>query len=92
MTRQHVKSDRIHERQPFEEQITVRFQAEPVTGSGKNISRAGVYFIADTEVRVTVTIGGREVSGQLVRVENHGQGRTGMAVKFEQDVLPVVVD
>jgi hypothetical protein len=77
-----LKSNREFDRLPFAEDVSVTFQVEPVSGSGKNISAAGIYFIADADVQVQVRIGDREIIGHLVRVENHGRGRTGIAVKF----------
>lgn len=83
----HVKSNRVFERDELAEEVSVSFQAEPVSGSGKNISKAGVYFVAEADVRVRVRIGAREIEGLLVRVENHGPGKTGIAVRFEASSL-----
>ena len=81
----HLKSNREHERVPFAEEVTVTLEEQSIRGSGENASAAGVYFIAEEEIQVKVTIGGVEYSGQLVRVENHGPGRTGLAVRFAED-------
>ena len=71
-------------RQPFGDVIEVEFEARPIRGSGQNVSAAGVYFIAEDEIKVNVLLGDVEVPGTLVRVENHGEGRTGFAVRFDQ--------
>ncbi len=76
------QTKRDSERLPLAAEVQVAFQSEPVSGSGKNISANGVFFIADEEVRVTVRIGDRDVEGQLVRAESRGGGKTGLAVKF----------
>lgn len=76
-------SKRDHERLRLATEVRVTFQAEPLSGPGQNISCNGVFFIADQDIRVTVSIGDREVEGVLVRAENHSQGKTGLAVKFE---------
>ena len=78
----HLKSERAAERLPFAAGVSVAFPDAPIVGSGKNISETGVYFIADDEIRVEVTLGDRVVRGRLVRVENHGQNKTGLAVRF----------
>ena len=80
----HLKSNRTHDRLPLVADVSVKLQHEPVTGSGRNISAVGVYFIAEDEVRATVRIGDQEVVGTLVRVEHHGDGRTGIAVRFDE--------
>ena len=78
----HLKSSRVHERFPITDDVEVTFHADPIRGSGKNISAEGLFFIADEEIRVTVQVGGEEIEARLVRVENHGHGRTGIAVRF----------
>ena len=81
------RSQRESERLRLASEVCVTFQADPVSGPGQNISATGVYFLADQEVRVTVRIGDREVEGHLVRAEKHGSGKTGLAVRFDQDAL-----
>ena len=80
-------SKRSHERLPLVAEVEVDLQSEPVRGSGRNVSRVGVYFIADDEIRAKVRIGGREAEGTIVRIEDHGQGKTGIAVKFDPDAF-----
>ena len=79
-----LKSNRSHDRLPMLSDVIVDLQSEPVKGSGRNISKVGVYFIADEEIRAKVRIGDREVDGIVVRVENHGKGHTGIAVRFDE--------
>lgn len=83
----HLKSNRNHERSSFENEVSVTFQTDAVCGSGKNISDAGVFFVAEQDVRVRVRIGDQEVDGFLVRMENHGPGKTGIAVRFPEGSL-----
>ena len=82
-----LDSSRTFERKPFADKVSVAFQDTPIVGSGKNISKAGVYFIVDDEIRVEVTLGDRVVRGRLVRVENHGENKTGLAVRFLDGAL-----
>ena len=82
--RTNLNSNRIHERLPLVADVRVDLQAEPIRGAGRNISAVGVYFIAEADIRVTVRIGDREVTGTLVRVERHGTERTGIAVCFDE--------
>lgn len=77
-------SKRDSERLRLATEVCVTFQAEPVSGPGQNISDSGVFFIAEQDVRVTVRIGDQEIEGHLVRAENHGSGKTGLAVRFTQ--------
>ena len=82
--KRHMRSNRSEERLPLVAEVSVDFQSATVIGSGRNISAEGVYFIAADEIRATVRIGDREVEGVIVRVENHGKGHTGVAVRFDE--------
>lgn len=66
------------------EQVTIRFEAGQIVGSGQNISQQGVFFTATASIPVTVRIEGKDevVYGELVRVESMGNGRVGIAVRF----------
>lgn len=70
----------------LEEQVTIRFEAGTIVGPGQNISLQGVFFTAAASIPVTVEIAGRAdvVRGELVRVETMGDGRVGIAVRFQQ--------
>jgi hypothetical protein len=75
-------------------EVTIRFDAGAISGSGQNISSQGVFFTADGTLPVTVSIAGKgEVCGRLVRLESMGDGRIGVAVRFDEDeptLVPVV--
>ncbi len=75
---------RITERSALDRYVEVRFQSEPMVGPGENISEQGVFFVSDGAVRVTVTIDGQdeEIPGELVRIQAMGEGRMGIAVRF----------
>ena len=70
-------------RLPLPDEVTVSIETVTLRGSGENVSESGVYFIADEVVRVRVAIGGTTIGGDLVRIESHGQGRTGIAIRFD---------
>jgi hypothetical protein len=75
----------------LDEQVTIRFEAGAITGSGRNISAQGVFFTADAALPVIVQIAGRaDVRGRLVRLESMGDGRIGVAVRFDEEA-PVFV-
>lgn len=66
-------------------EVTIQFDAGSLAGSGQNISVQGVFFTAEAALPVTVRVKGRgEVTGKLVRVESMGDGRLGIAVRFDQ--------
>ena len=49
-------------------EVTIRFDAGSIVGSGENISLQGVFFTADGALPVTVQVAGRgDVTGKLVR-------------------------
>ena len=64
--------------------VTVCFDELKLIGPGQNISPEGVFFIADTSLRVTVHVEGEDEPriGELIRVQNMGEGRVGVAVRF----------
>lgn len=65
-------------------EVTIQFEAGAISGSGQNISVQGVFFTADVGIPVTVRVKGHgEVAGKLVRVESMGEGRLGIAVRFD---------
>ncbi|MBL8725489.1 MAG: PilZ domain-containing protein [Planctomycetes bacterium] len=77
---------RVDPRLPLDEAVSIEFPAEPITGSGRNISLQGVFFTAPMAVAVSVRIAGHAepVPGELVRVETMGDGRVGIAVRFRE--------
>lgn len=72
------------ERGPLAGRVTVEMAPEPIVGPGQNISEEGVFFVAETSLRVRVKIDGEErwLDGEVVRVQSMGEGRVGMAIKF----------
>jgi hypothetical protein len=72
-------------RKALREPVSVRLLAPGVTGAGENISEQGVLFVVDGPVEVMVRIGDREheVRGTLVRLQDLGGGRSGIAVRFD---------
>lgn len=85
--------NRRSERVDLSERVTIELPAATLTGTGDNISEQGVFFRADASIPVRVRIGDSEtvVHGELVRVENIGDGSIGIAVRFaapNPDLLP----
>ena len=69
----------------IDSEVTIRFEAGAIVGSGENMSVQGVFFTADGSLPVTVQVAGRgDVSGRLVRLESMGDGRIGIAVRFDE--------
>jgi hypothetical protein len=64
--------------------VVVRFGQLELVGPGQNISPEGVFFVADTSLRVSVSIEGEAEprEGELVRVQTMGEGRVGVAIRF----------
>ena len=79
---------RMEDRLPMLGDVTVKFSGKPVVGSGQNISHEGVYFVAEGAVKVQVVLQGRDepIAGHVVRVAIMGDGKTGIAVVFDQPV------
>ncbi len=69
------------------ETVTIKIHTDTIVGPGQNISAQGVFFIADAELRVSVSISGvaEPVDGTLVRVQHMGEGKLGIAVRFEEN-------
>ena len=77
----------------MEEHVTITIQTDEIVGPGQNMSSQGVFFVADTSLKVSVSIQGvaEPVEGHLVRVQQMGEGKLGIAVRFtEAPDLPVV--
>ena len=73
------------------ETVTVKIHTDTILGPGQNISAQGVFFVADATLHVSVSIQGvaEPVEGHLVRVQHMGEGKLGIAVRFdEQPDLP----
>ncbi|MEO6595648.1 MAG: PilZ domain-containing protein [Planctomycetota bacterium] len=85
--------NRVETRQALDATVTVHFDSTAIMGSAQNISQQGVFFTAGGSVPVTVRIDGkdRSVRGELVRFDNMGDGRFGIAVRFVENA-PDLVD
>ena len=76
---------RVHPRVDLEGEVAIELAAAVLTGSGENISQQGVYLTAQGAIPVRARLpGGEVVAGELVRVENLGAGRIGLAVRFHE--------
>ncbi len=71
-------------RKGFARDVTIQFSQAEIVGPGQNISPQGVFFVADTTLRVKVKVDGVEgdLDGELVRVQAMGEDRVGVAVRF----------
>ncbi len=84
---------RRHDRIDFAEPVSLEFDGTPVVGSGENISVQGVYFTTDTPIKVLVRIrDGSTVQAELVRAEAMGDGRVGVAVRFQEPSAGLIAD
>ena len=92
-SQKHTSTNRRFERVSFDRAVTVRFEGDAIVGSGQNVSEQGVFFVSDQAIPVKVEIDGREgqLTGELIRIENMGDGQVGIAVKF-QDTHDDLVD
>lgn len=77
-------------RLPMDENVTVTLMTDTIVGPGQNISPHGVFFVAEGSLRVKVQMpGGSEpVEGKLVRVQHMGEGKLGIAVRFDGESEP----
>lgn len=65
--------------------VTITLDEATLVGSGDNISLQGVFFTTDEPITVTVQVANQgEVRGKLVRLESMGDGRYGIAVRFDE--------
>ncbi|MBM3961224.1 MAG: PilZ domain-containing protein [Planctomycetes bacterium] len=65
--------------------VTIDLEANTLVGSGDNISLQGVFFTTDEPITVTVHVADHcVVRGKLVRLESMGDGRYGIAVRFDE--------
>lgn len=77
-------------RRALRETVSVRLLAPRLAGAGENVSEQGVLFTVDGPVEVMVRIGDRETElrGTLVRLQDLGGGRSGIAVRFDAPCKP----
>lgn len=75
---------RTDERRSMDGQVSVRLVDDTFVGPGQNISRDGIFFVAESSLKVLVDTGeGSEpLEGELVRVQSMGEGQVGIAVRF----------
>lgn len=95
MTEANIKTGidvREHARTGFDAEVAIELDAAVLVGSGQNVSAQGIYFTAEGVIPVRVRLGTAPdlVAGELVRVENLGDGRIGLAVRFA-DARPDLV-
>lgn len=85
LSQQETRERRRPERRPLDGEVVVEFSEADLVGPGQNISEAGVFFVTEGSIPVSVRVEGREglVAGQLVRVESMGAGKLGIAIKFD---------
>lgn len=83
-----ANDSRRADRHPLDAAVTIDIAALSFAGSGENISQQGVYFTAEATVPVAVRIGdtGKTVRGHLVRFESMGNGRIGVAIRFDEPI------
>lgn len=76
-------------RQPAGGKVTIRIETEELEGTANNVSRSGVLFFTDSELKVTVEVEHEgEVQtrlGNLVRCERIKGDHRGWAVEFDQE-------
>tara|TARA_R110002072_G_scaffold27804_2_gene90184 strand:- start:13555 stop:13845 length:291 start_codon:yes stop_codon:yes gene_type:complete len=87
-----TSADRKFDRVGFDSAVTIRLAGGAIVGNGQNVSEQGVFFVSEGSIPVMVEIDGREhpIPGELVRIENMGDGMVGLAVKFADTVTDLV--
>lgn len=94
---QRVRERRSSDRIPLEGSASVRILESEVIGPSRNISQEGIYFIAEAEMPVEVTLPSKDVlKGKIVRIGAVREGELGIAVRFDErlspDQLPELTD
>lgn len=84
-TKQDGSERREQSRKALRGRVAMRLVAPHLEGAGENVSAQGVLFVVDGPVEVVVRIGeaGEELHGTLVRLQDLGSGRSGIAVRFD---------
>jgi hypothetical protein len=81
------KNRRRSDRRVLDTPVRMRFDVEAVEGISDNISRVGLMFFSDEDLRVSVEV--REngelqtYPGRLVRVQSLNDTTTGLAIEFD---------
>jgi hypothetical protein len=88
----HSSTNRQFERVGFDSTVTIRLAGDAIVGSGQNVSGQGVFFVSEASIPVSIEIEGRSdtLAGELVRIENMGEGLLGIAVKFDDPHVDLV--
>ena len=65
--------------------VCVSIMQADILGPSRNVSREGIYFIAEAELPVEVTLptSGDKVRGRIVRIGAVRDGEVGVAIKFD---------
>lgn len=84
----HTSDRRRAARRETKNPVSVQLDTTQLSGVADNLSKTGVLFFTDGDLRVTVNVEGEDgettqYSGQLVRCERIQGGRRGWAVEFE---------
>jgi hypothetical protein len=73
-------------RESLDVQVQVHLDTKELTGTANNVSKSGILFFTDGELKVTVQLEEngkqREVTGNLVRCERIKGNHRGWAVEF----------
>lgn len=76
-------------RQSHKAHVVLRLLERPIEGQSENLSREGIMFYTDQELRVSVEFEGPDGpqtrSGRIVRVTRVSDQETGMAVEFDAE-------
>jgi len=83
-----VDERRAATRRSTKDSVSVQIDTTRLKGAADNLSKTGILFFTDGDLRVTVHVEGedgtqREFTGQLVRCERILGGRRGWAVEFD---------
>jgi hypothetical protein len=83
-----LKDRRLAGRIPIEGQVCVKILESHILGPSRNISQEGIYFIAEAEMPVEVTLPGNGgvFKGKVVRVGAVREGELGIAIRFDEPV------
>ncbi|MCA8981697.1 MAG: PilZ domain-containing protein, partial [Planctomycetes bacterium] len=84
----HTSDRRRAPRRETKSPVSVQLTTTQLDGISDNLSKTGILFFTDGDLRVTVSVQGedgetKQYTGQLVRCERIQGGRRGWAVEFE---------
>lgn len=86
----HTSDRRRERRDPSDDRVTVTLDSGAIQGQASNLSKTGILFFTDEEVKVEVTLtdpegNQRTERGNLVRCERIKGNHRGWAVEFDHD-------